>query len=556
MHALRSLNFLRSRVAAGFNCKVVLAQHPLVVDRQVQTRSERSKHTTEHVRGRRGRILDGTIDLTSEVYAKRLEYSKQLEAKYEQLMAVIRRGGGDKARERHTQKNKKVLPRERLKMLVDNDGEDFIEFSPFAGLGLQYGDVPAAGVITGVGWINGVPCMITANDATIKGGTLYPIGVKKQLRAQEIATLNRLPCVYIVDSGGAFLPLQADIFPGEDHGGRTFYNEAVMSSMKIPQVAIVCGSCTAGGAYVPTMADEAVIVKGIGTIFLGGPPLVYAAIGEVVSAEKLGGADLHCRVSGCTDHYAENEEEAFTIGRDIVNTLNVPSIYDTPSPQYEDPLFPAENLAAFATTGPNQDIDMHKVLAHIIDGSYFHEFKSLYGPTLITGFAHICGHLVGIVANQGSVSHNAALKGAHFVEICCQRDIPIIFLQNTTSSDSPEPADQQRGSEGNALRAKAKLMATIACAEVPKITVVVGGSYHTENLLMCGRSFDPKLLWIWPNATLGVQDDPRDAFYSTARLWDDGIILPQNTRQVLRKSLSVVKHFSESTTTKYGVLRM
>ncbi|XP_077981563.1 methylcrotonoyl-CoA carboxylase beta chain, mitochondrial-like [Glandiceps talaboti] len=504
----------------------------------------------------KGRVLDGAIDINSDVYAKRIEHSKQLETKYGQIVDVVMKGGGEKAIERHIKRNKKMLVRDRMRLLIDNNGKDFLELSPLAGMGLEYGDIPATGTITGIGWVHGVPCMIIAHDATVKGGTMYPISVKKSLRAQEIATMNRLPCINIVDSGGAFLPLQADIFPDKNHGGRGFYNQAIMSSMKIPQISIVCGSCTAGGAYTPTMSDEVVILKGIGTIFLGGPPLVYAAIGEMVSPEELGGADLHCRVSGYTDHYAESEEEAFAIGRDIVSTLNAPSIYDLAKREYQEPLYPAENLAAFATIGPNEDIDMYKLLAHIIDGSYLYEFKTLYGPTLITGFAHISGHLVGIIANQGPMSGDAALKGAHFIELCCQRDIPIIFLQNTTSEDVADYSKKSIKQKANIVTCKSRLIAAISAAEVPKLTVIVGSSLHPENLLMCGRSFDPRFLWVWPNATIGVEDDCRDSFYSSGRNWDDGIILPKHTRKVLSQGLSIVKHFATGTSTNFGVFRM
>ncbi|XP_002739855.2 putative methylcrotonoyl-CoA carboxylase beta chain, mitochondrial [Saccoglossus kowalevskii] len=504
--------------------------------------------------GGRGRLLDGTIDTQTENVKQRIEHSKLLQRKYEQLFELAKKGGGEKGIERHTKKNKKLLVRDRIKLLVDNDGEDFLELSPLAGFGLEYGDVPAAGSVSGIGWIHGIPCLITGHDATIKGGTIYPIGVKKLLRSQEIGHHNRLPCIYIVDSGGAFLPLQDEIFPDKLMGGRGFYNQAMMSSEGIPQIALVCGSCTAGGAYVPSMSDEAGIVHNIGSVFLGGPPLVYAALKEIVTTEDLGGATVHCKVSGVTDHFAETEEEVFAIGRDIVETLNLHSIYDLKPMKYKEPLFPSENLSAFVTTKPCEQIDMYKLLAHIIDGSYFYEFKTIYGPTLITGFARICGHLVGIVANQGAISHDASLKGAHFVELCCQRNIPIIFLQNTESEEGTTATNKVHQAE--TLRCKGKLVATIACAEVPKITVVVGASFQNENLTMCGRSFDPRFLWIWPNAAVGLQDDCRDAFYSTARIWDDGIIMPQHTRQVLSKSLSIVKHFPNERETKFGVLRM
>ncbi|KAK7889838.1 hypothetical protein WMY93_025398 [Mugilogobius chulae] len=351
--------------------------------------------------------------------------------------------GGANAIARHTQRNKKVLVRDRLRLLLDN--EDFLELSPFAGLGLPYGDIPSAGCLTGIGQINGLWCVFIANDATVKGGTAYPITVKKQLRAQEVAIQNRLPCVYLVDSGGAFLPLQSEIFPDKNQGGRTFYNEAIMSAIKIPQVSVVCGSCTAGGAYVPTMAEEAVMVHRIGTIFLGGPPLVKAATGEEVSPEDLGGARLHAKISGCVDHFAWEEKEAYECTRNIISTLNflLPEENDDERKSNEEPLFSSQELQGLAPLSYNYTLDVKLVVSRLTDGSRFQEFKAYFGTTLVTGFANIHGHLVGIVANNGELSYEAALKGAHFVQLCDQRDIPLLFLQNTVPASASTFSTQQ-----------------------------------------------------------------------------------------------------------------
>uniref|UniRef100_A0A8D0GAU3 methylcrotonoyl-CoA carboxylase n=1 Tax=Sphenodon punctatus TaxID=8508 RepID=A0A8D0GAU3_SPHPU len=480
------------------------------------------------------------------------------EIRYSELLGKVIRGGGEKAIFRHTQRNKKVLVRERLKMLLD-DGEPFLELSPFAGFDLPYGDVPAAGCITGIGKISGVWCVLMANDATVKGGTVYPISVKKQLRAQEIAIQNRLSSVYLVDSGGAFLPLQAEMFPDQFHGGRVFYNEAIMSAMKIPQVAVVCGSSTAGGAYVPTMAEETVIVDKIGTMFLAGPPLVKAATGEDISPEELGGAKLHSMISGCVDHFAPSEKEAYECVRNIISTLN----YEIPSEETlecDSPLYSADELLGLAPQEYGYTLPIKLILSRLIDGSGFQEFKANYGTTLITGFACIEGHLVGIVANNGELMHDASLKGSHFVQLCSQRNIPILFLQNT-APHAMEPANLlQAEDHANRLKAQASMMVAVACAAVPKITLVIGGCYGNESYAMCGRSFDPNFLFLWPNArvcfmdsrsfsTYSQENDCRageselnhlrekleeesSAFYSSARLWDDGVILPQSSRKV------------------------
>lgn len=494
-------------------------------------------------------------------------------------------GGGQKAIERHTKRNKKLLVRERIDKLLDK-GSHFLELSQFAGLDLEYGDVPCAGVVSGIGEVSGRLCVIIANDATVKGGTIYPIAVKKQLRAQEVAKVNKLPCIFLIDSGGAFLPLQADIFP--ETGGRVFYNEAVMSMNGIPTVCVVCGSCTAGAAYVPTMADEAVIVDKIGTIFLGGPPLVKAATGEVVTAEELGGAMMHSSVSGCTDHFEENEEDALETTRNIVATLNTDQHFVS-SALAKDPLHDAEDLLTLALYDSAQ-FPIYEILARVVDGSQFQEFKAKFGPTLITGFAYISGHLVGIVANNGFLSSQASLKGAHFVELCCQRNLPLIFLQNITPN---YPDSLSMEEQACLIKDQAKMMSAVACAEVPKITVVMKGSFGPSNYALCGRSFDPHFLFTWPTATVamdtvkgmaerccfesGIVDDESSdekqkefkdtilkkferesiAYYGSARLWDDGVILPGDTRKVLELSLrAALSSFPNKKSNKFGVFRM
>ncbi|NXJ10874.1 MCCB carboxylase, partial [Odontophorus gujanensis] len=477
-----------------------------------------------------------------------------------ELLQVVSKGGGENAISRHTQRNKKLFVRERLKLLLD--AEPFLELSPLAGLSMPYGDVPAAGCLTGIGKICGIWCLFIANDATVKGGTIYPIGVKKQLRAQEIAMQNRLVSVYLVDSGGAFLPLQSELFPDKLHGGRIFYNEAIMSAMKIPQVAVVCGSCVAGGAYVPTMVEEAVMVDKIGTLFLAGPPLVKAATGEYVSPEDLGGATLHTRISGCSDHFASSEKEAYECVRNIISTLNYEPVPEELM-EHDHPLYSSDELLGLAPRDYACTLPVKLVLSRLLDGSRFQEFKADYGTTLVTGFGHVEGHLVGVVANNGELSHDAALKGSHFVQLCSHRVIPILFFQNT----APHAAHPTSISQASRLKAQASMMAAVACAAVPKITIVIGGCFGGESYAMCGRSFSPNFLFLWPNARVAFVDSRRlstipqagdsdcillnfsaskhvscsvfsrldeesSAFYSSARLWDDGVILPQNTRKV------------------------
>ncbi|NXD10317.1 MCCB carboxylase, partial [Nothocercus nigrocapillus] len=476
-----------------------------------------------------------------------------------ELLEMVSKGGGENAILRHTQRNKKLFVRERLKMLLDD--ESFLELSPLAGLNMPYGDVPAAGCLTGIGKICGVWCVFIANDATVKGGTIYPIGVKKQLRAQEIAMQNRLLSVYLVDSGGAFLPLQSELFPDKSHGGRLFYNEAIMSAMKIPQVAVVCGSCVAGGAYVPTMAEEAVIVDKIGTLFLAGPPLVKAATGENVSPEDLGGAKLHSKVSGCSDHFASSEKEAYECIRNIISTLNYEPLPEEVI-EYDSPLYSSDELLGLAPRSYNYTLPVKLILSRLMDGSRFQEFKAYYGTTLVTGFGHVEGHLVGIVASNGELSHDASLKGSHFVQLCSQRRIPILFFQNTAPHAAEPTSISQAEAHTNKLKAQASMMSAVACAAVPKITIVIGGCYGSESYVMCGRSFSPNFLFLWPNARVALVDsrcfftvpkseesdctgdglelnhlkkkleEESSAFYSSARLWDDGVILPQNTRKV------------------------
>ncbi|XP_032884359.1 methylcrotonoyl-CoA carboxylase beta chain, mitochondrial-like isoform X2 [Amblyraja radiata] len=512
-------------------------------------------------------VLNGKLQpIHQHVFESNLQNSMIHSKRYLELMKQVQKGGGEKAILRHTQRNKKLLVRDRLRLLLDKG--EILELSPFAGLGMPYGDIPAAGCLTGIGKVSGVWCVFIANDATVKGGTVYPVAVKKQLRAQDIAIQNRLPCIYLVDSGGAFLPLQADIFPDKNHGGRTFYNEAIMSATGIAQVAVVCGSCTAGGAYIPTMADETVMVDKIGTIFLAGPPLVKAATGEVSSPEDLGGATMHAKVSGCIDHFAATEEEAYKCARNIIATLNLELPPNMPT-DFEEPLYAAEELNGLAPRDYAYTLDIKLVLSRLTDGSKLLEFKALFGTTLLTGFAQIKGHLVGIVANNGELTHNASLKGSHFVQLCDQRNIPIIFLQNTRPNVTVTRTLSKAGAVTNQLKAQGSMIASVACATVPKITIVIGGCYGGESFAMCGRSFDPNFLFLWPNARIGlvspnhcsdfletdgnIQDEAQlktmkemlevetSAFHSTSRIWDDGVILPADTRTVIGQCLNIFK---------------
>ena len=482
-------------------------------------------------------------------------------------------GGGEQALERHRSRGK-LTARERIERLVDPDTA-FLELNALAAWDLYDGQAPSAGIVTGIGVVEGSECVIVANDATVKGGTYFPLTVKKHLRAQEIAQQNRLPCLYLVDSGGAFLPLQAEVFPDRDHFGRIFYNQARMSALGIPQIAIVMGSCTAGGAYVPAMSDETVIVKGTGTIFIGGPPLVKAATGQEVTAEELGGADLHTRRSGVADHYATSDEHALALARQIVRNLS-PS---KPEPPWDlaNPEPPAEEPADLYGLIPEtfrELVDPRELIARLVDGSRFHEFKALYGETLVCGFAHIEGYPVGILANHGVLLGESSQKGAHFIELACKRRVPLVFLQNITGF----MVGKEYEAAGIA-RDGAKLVMAVACADVPKFTVITGGSFGAGNYGMCGRAYGPRQLWMWPNARISVMGgeqaatvltmvgdaDPDEIkatyeregnpYYSTARLWDDGIIDPLDTRQVLALGISTALNAPIPETT-FGVFRM
>ncbi|MHB0767695.1 carboxyl transferase domain-containing protein [Bradyrhizobium sp. 5.13L] len=532
--------------------------------------------------------LHSSIDVSSSDYARNSEAMRALVADLREKLSQVAGGGGEVSRNRHTARGK-MLARQRVDLLVD-PGTSFLELSPLAAYGLYGGDVHSASVVTGVGRISGRECVIVANDATIKGGTYYPMTVKKHLRAQDIARQNNLPCVYMVDSGGAFLPLQDEIFPDERHFGRIFYNQAQMSSQGIPQVAIVMGSCTAGGAYVPAMSDESIIVRNQGTIFLGGPPLVKAATGEVVSAEELGGADVHSRQSGVTDHYAQNDAHAIGIARRIVGTLKPSARPNLNMHPPRDPLFAAEEIYGVVPVDGRKPFDVRDIIARVVDGSEFDEFKKLYGTTLVCGFAHIWGYPVGIIANNGILFSESSLKGAHFIELCCQRGIPLVFLQNITGFMVGKKYEA-----GGIARDGAKLVTAVATASVPKFTVVIGGSYGAGNYGMCGRAYSPRFLWMWPNARISVmggeqasmvlsqvrrdnieakgeswskeeEDKFREPiraqyesqghpYYATARLWDDGVIDPADTRLVLGLGLSAASN-APIEPTKFGLFRM
>jgi len=497
-------------------------------------------------------------------------------------------GGDDRSIERHRERGKMPV-RERIDRLLD-PGTAFLELSPLAANGLYDDDAPSAGIVTGIGRVEDTTCVIVANDATVKGGTYYPITVKKHLRAQEIALENRLPCIYLVDSGGAFLPLQADVFPDREHFGRIFYNQARLSSLGVPQVALVMGSCTAGGAYVPAMSDETVIVRGTGTIFLGGPPLVKAATGEDVSAEDLGGADVHARLSGVVDHEALDDEHALAIGRSIVRNLNrkppsPPWDRRPPEPPAVDPCGDdgSAHLYSAVPADPRRAVGVREIVARLVDGSRFHEFKPLYGETLVCGFAYLDGWPVAILANDGILFSQSALKGAHFIELAAQRKIPLIFLQNITGFMVGREYEA-----GGIAKDGAKLVTAVACAEVPKFTVLIGGSFGAGNYAMAGRAYQPRFLWSWPNARISVMggaqaarvlstvrggfadDAERDAFeapildtyeregspyFATARLWDDGVIDPLDTRRVLSLGISASLH-APIPETRFGVFRM
>ena len=485
----------------------------------------------------------------------------------------VRKGGGESARERHVGRGK-LLPRERVDRLLD-PGAPFLECSALAAYGLYDDEAPGAGIITGIGRVSGRECVIVANDATVKGGTYYPMTVKKHLRAQEIALQNRLPCIYLVDSGGAFLPRQDEVFPDREHFGRIFFNQATMSAQGIPQIAAVMGSCTAGGAYVPAMSDETVIVRNEGTIFLGGPPLVKAATGEEVTAEELGGGELHSRTSGVTDHLAADDAHALQIVRDIVSTLAPRAALPWERAPVADPMVDPEQLLGVVSADLRKPYDAREIIARIVDGSRFHEFKELYGPTLVTGFAHIHGHPVGILANNGILFSESALKGAHFIELCDQRKTPLVFLQNITGFMVGRDYEA-----GGIAKHGAKMVTAVSTARVPKLTVIVGGSFGAGNYGMCGRAYSPRLLWMWPGARISVMGGEQAAtvmtevgqaqtgarlreqyerqghpYYATARLWDDGVIDPRDTRDVLGLALSAAGN-APLDDVRYGVFRM
>lgn len=530
--------------------------------------------------------INSEIDINSKDYKNNKEAMDNLVANLQELTEQISLGGDEKARSRHT-KAGKLLPRERITTLLDK-GSYFLELSQLAGLNVYEDDLPCAGLITGIGKINNQDCMLVVNDATVKGGTYYPLTVKKHLRAQEIALENHLPCIYLVDSGGAFLPLQSEVFPDKEHFGRIFYNQARLSALNIPQIAVVLGSCTAGGAYIPAMADESIMVRNQATIFLGGPPLVKAATGEVISAEDLGGADIHCKESGVADHYAENDEHALFIARNVVKNLNhhePPIFKDSAPPKYSE-----EELRGLVPFDTRKPFEVREVIARIIDNSDFDEFKTLYGTTLVCGFAKIFGYQVGIIANNGILFSESALKGTHFIELCCQRNIPIIFLQNITGFMVGSKYER----EGIAKNG-AKMVTAVAGANVPKITVLIGGSYGAGNYAMCGRAYSPRFLWSWPNAKISVMGgeqasnvlaeikkdknkkhniewpeseelefknkiqakyDAEAVFtYASPRLWDDGVIAPEDTRKVLGLSLKIALN-APIKPTKFGVFRM
>ena len=540
-------------------------------------------------------VIQSAIHTRSDEFKANVAAMRALIDDLHEKSALVRRGGSEQSRAKHLARGK-LLPRERIDALLD-PGSAFLELSTLAAYGM-YGEgggaeinsVPSAGVITGIGRVRGVECMIVANDATVKGGTYYPLTVKKHLRAQEIAQQNRLPCIYLVDSGGAFLPAQDDVLPDREHFGRIFFNQATMSAAGIPQIAVVMGSCTAGGAYVPAMSDESIIVKNQGTIFLGGPPLVKAATGEVVSVEDLGGGDVHTRVSGVCDHLAENDHHALSIARRVVGNLNwqKPVTLDLAAP--EEPLYDPTELLGVIPADTRKPYDVREVIARLVDGSRFDEFKARYGTTLVTGFARLHGYPIGIVANNGILFSESALKGAHFIELCAKRGIPLVFLQNITGF-----MVGRKYENGGIAKDGAKLVMAVANAQVPKFTLIIGGSFGAGNYGMCGRAFSPRMLWMWPNARISVMGGEqaasvlatvkRDGFdaagkpwsaaeeeafkapiraqyetqghpyYATARLWDDGVIDPAQSRQVLGLGISAALN-APIQPTQFGIFRM
>jgi 3-methylcrotonyl-CoA carboxylase beta subunit len=532
--------------------------------------------------------FNSQIKANDKIFQQNAEAMRTMATHLRKLLTKLQEGGGEKARARHHEHGK-LLPRDRIQLLLD-PGSDFLELSALAGYQLYEDTLPGGGIITGIGRVMGTDCMIIANDATVKGGTYYPITVKKHLRAQKIAEQNRLPCIYLVDSGGAYLPKQEEVFPDEMHFGRIFYNQATMSAQGIPQIAVVMGSCTAGGAYIPAMADEAIMVREQATIFLAGPPLVKAATGEVVTAETLGGADVHCRTSGVADYYAQNDEHAISQTRRLIANLNYQKKGVVVRREPIEPAYDSQELYGIIPTDPRYPFDVREIIARIVDASEFDEFKALYGKTLVCGFAHIWGIPVGIIANNGILFSESAVKGAHFIELCTQRGIPLLFLQNITGFMVGSKCE----SEGIAKHG-AKLVTAVACAKVPKITVIIGGSYGAGNYAMCGRAYEPRFLWMWPNARIAVMggeqaasvlaqvtrekkqrqgeawgeteekalkaplldqyNQQSSAYYSSARLWDDGIIDPADTRYIVGMSLAVTLN-APILPTQFGLFRM
>ncbi|KAL6213402.1 hypothetical protein ACLB2K_012849 [Fragaria x ananassa] len=556
--------------------------------------SWRSVSAVQITRGYSLGVLPDGVDRNSEAFSRNSEAMDLLISDLQSHIQKVLAGGGHVAVKRNKSRNK-LLPRERIDRLLD-PGASFLELSQLAGHELYEETLPSAGIITGIGPVHGRLCMFVANDPTVKGGTYYPITVKKHLRAQEIAAKCKLPCVYLVDSGGAFLPKQAEVFPDKENFGRIFYNQALMSAQGIPQIALVLGSCTAGGAYIPAMADESVMVKGNGTIFLAGPPLVKAATGEEVSAEDLGGASVHCKTSGVSDYFAQDELHGLALGRNIIKNLHTAGnqglhgALQSINSKYKEPLFDVKELRSIAPTDHKQQFDIRSIIALIVDGSEFDEFKKLYGTTLVTGFARIYGQPVGIIGNNGILFNESALKGAHFIELCTQRNIPLVFLQNITGF-----MVGSRSEANGIAKSGAKMVMAVSCAKVPKITIIVGGSFGAGNYAMCGRAYNPDFTFLWPNAKIsimggaqaagvlsqiertkkkkqGIEWDKEEeekfkanvveaferegsSYYSTARLWDDGIIDPADTRKVIGLSISACLNRAPEET-KYGVFRM
>ncbi len=534
-------------------------------------------------------MIQSRVDPSSEAFHFNASYMRAVAEELKQRIDLVSQGGGDEPRRKHLERDK-LLPRDRIAALLD-PGSDFLEFSALAAEGMYDGSAPSAGIVTGIGRVHGHEVVVVANDATVKGGTYFPMTVKKHLRAQEIAAENHLPCIYLVDSGGAFLPMQDEVFPDRDHFGRIFFNQARLSAAGIPQVAVVMGSCTAGGAYVPAMCDEAIIVKRQGTIFLGGPPLVKAATGEVVDAESLGGGDVHTRISGVADQLADDDAHALKLARDTVKYLARRAQPWLPRIESRPPTYDPQELYGIVPRDTRYPYDVREIIARIVDASEFHEFKPLYGKTLVCGFAHLDGYPIAIVANNGILFSESALKGAHFIQLANRRGVPLIFLQNINGFMVGKKFEH-----GGIAKDGAKMVTAVACSRVPKYTVIIGGSFGAGNYAMCGRAYSPRMMWMWPNARISVMggeqaaqvlatvradglkargsewaeadrqkfmDDIRsqyetqgNPYYATARLWDDGVIDPIDTRRVLSLALSAAMHGPKPGKERYGVFRM